>query len=482
MSSILGIEVGSKKVFFAVLTQKGRKFLLSKKGAVPIQGTAPDSVSSAVLSVIEGEKVPAENVYITFLRDDIVSGQLIVPRIPPNELEEVVSGEIEKIPAFSNSPFHFIFSGKPFENTKTKVLFSAVSSGLVDTLISEGRKKKLNLRNIEIAPCNLLGMMYSLNKEAEEAVVLIDDAVTYVAVIGKKECKLLYTSSIGRSALYKEGKLESGEFLSWTEELRRTFKSYALSYKVKEIKDCWLIWDKDKAGLEEQIEQKLGVRVKSPELSMFADFGTASGINATPRDCVAAAGAINRVNNFVSEFRFAELIREQFLKGAKYRIELGFVIYAIFIIVVLGGVFAFYGQQRARIGNKLVQTRQSIEELERKTQALRDKRDEAARARQLLFLQTGFVKELNRVSWSRVFGEVAAELPPRINFSSFRVSGTSSVEIKGLAVTIQDIAGLVRRIDSSAVLQNAKFDYLREEKEKESALFSFGILAGVRKD
>ncbi len=483
MGNLLGIEVGSKQIRYLVFSKKGRKCLVSNKGAVLLSGSAPSFMAHAVLSIISQEKIPFGDCYLTFLQDNMLSSQFILPRIPARELEEVVRGEIEKIPSFSAEDFYFTFSHRPFEDAKTKVIFSAVLKNAVDPLYSEAREKKSRFKRIELAPLNLLPLSYHLHKGKDEAMIVVDDNATYVTVNSAKECKLLYSISSGKSTLYRDDKLDSGEFLNWTEEIRRALKSYALSYNVLEVKDCWLVWDRDKPGLEQQIEGKLGLRVKSLDITLFAGFAALAGSELNPRDCIAAAPIIAELNKYNSEFNFKGMMREQFLKDSKKKLIAAFAVYSLCVVAALGSVFLFYSKERGQIKQRLVDTRASIAELEIKTQALREKRDEAIRAKELLILQAGFVRELNRVSWSRVFGEVATELPAEVAFSSFQVSGTSSVTLRGEALDVASVAELVRRIDNSRVLYKASFDFLKEAKRKdESIYFTFGILASIRKD
>jgi Tfp pilus assembly protein PilN len=108
------------------------------------------------------------------------------------------------------------------------------------------------------------------------------------------------------------------------------------------------------------------------------------------------------------------------------------------------------------------------------------KRDQYMNIREGLLNQATFIKKLNRVSWSQVFSVVSDELPQNIGLTSFEFRDGGSATFSGEALTVETIAELMRSIDSSAILTNPQFDFLREKMEGEQKIFTFGIFAQLK--
>ena len=141
-----------------------------------------------------------------------------------------------------------------------------------------------------------------------------------------------------------------------------------------------------------------------------------------------------------------------------------------------------YSKKIFQVGKKISAVNSRIEILEKEEAELKQDRIEMLDIKDMLVSQAAFVKRLNRISWSRVFGEVTKDLPDGLSFTSFKIDESGKVDIKGEALRIEPVAAMMRSVESSAVLKDAKFGSLGEKKLEKVNFFSFGILARLRED
>jgi len=123
---------------------------------------------------------------------------------------------------------------------------------------------------------------------------------------------------------------------------------------------------------------------------------------------------------------------------------------------------------------------EKIEHLRIESKQLFEEREEYLGTRQRLLDQATFVNMLNRVSWSQVFSVFAKELPEEVALKSFKFSESGKAHIKGMAFQMDSIAAIIRRIEDSAILEDGKFDFLRENNIKDKKVYDFSIFAKLK--
>lgn len=128
----------------------------------------------------------------------------------------------------------------------------------------------------------------------------------------------------------------------------------------------------------------------------------------------------------------------------------------------------------------------SIRDLKSRTKDITELYTVYRETRQRILQQATYVRELNRVSWSQVLAIVSQEMPQDLALTSFSFKGGGQAVIKGEAFDMENISGLIRKIDTSSILQKGSFDYLREreitrsESEESDKYYQFGITARLR--
>ena len=75
---------------------------------------------------------------------------------------------------------------------------------------------------------------------------------------------------------------------------------------------------------------------------------------------------------------------------------------------------------------------------------------------------------------------VAKELPDDMALTSFKFSEAGTAQIEGTTLQMEGISELMRRVETSSILQNGRFDYLTEKEFEEQKYFQFGIMARLR--
>jgi Tfp pilus assembly protein PilN len=101
--------------------------------------------------------------------------------------------------------------------------------------------------------------------------------------------------------------------------------------------------------------------------------------------------------------------------------------------------------------------------------------------RQELLFQATYVQLLKKMSWSEALSVVASELPHELALTSFKVDESGQVTFTGEAYRMESIAKLLRTIETSSILDQGQFSYLTQEVQENKKVYSFGILAEIKK-
>lgn len=475
--SFLSIGIGNEEVYYALLKKKD--LLIGKESLSQLTSSA---FAQLIEKIIEEHNITPSKIFFSIFRDDVLVHQLTLPKMSRAEAEEVILGEVEKIPSFSDKEFDYVYSLFDMDNKRSRVIFSAVFQDIIKAIIETAKSINIPLENIEIVPLNILALLYNLTRnDSDEALVVLDEKVSHVMVFFNQKCRLFYTAGVGIGDFFFKGRMDNLTFSNWIEELRRIFKSYCMEYKKEDVNRVWLIWDEDKAPLLDQLLSKeLGKEVKRIDISALIDVSLKEEFNPIYTGVVSPI--ISYLKNYRSEFHFERFLREIKIKRVIKKGALFLVIYSLVVGGILGSlIFTFFTKTKEEKKNlKRMETK--IKRLKKKTEELRRKRDEYKKIKERLLRQAFYVRQLNRIPWSRVFGEVAENLPEGVALSSFSVSESGKVEFKGEALKIDVVAQLMRRLEHLTVIEKPRFDFLREAKVKDKKIFNFGILANLKRE
>ena len=146
----------------------------------------------------------------------------------------------------------------------------------------------------------------------------------------------------------------------------------------------------------------------------------------------------------------------------------------------LGFLGMSIGHQKNLLAKKTKVVAQEIDDLKTQTQYLYQKREAYEKVRNRLLAQASYVQYLNRTSWSKVLFEVAQELPQEMALTSFKFSESGRAQFKGEAFAMEKISEVMRSMEGSNILEESKFEYLREQDAQDQKLFAFGIMAKLK--
>ena len=473
---LLSIGISNQEIYYALL--KKRELLLGRE---PLSEFTSAAFAQLIEKIVKENNISPSKIFFSIFREDTLIHQLTLPKMSKEEVEEVIRGEIERLPAFAEKEYKYIYSLFNLDERRIRVIFCALSQEIIEAIIEGVKKIKTPLESIEIAPLNFLPLVYKLTDGKKDgALVVLDGKISYVVVFFGKECRLFYSAGVGIDDFFFKGKMDNLTFSNWVEELKRIFKSYCVEYKKESVERIWLVWDEEKAPLLDQILSKeIGKEVEKIDITEEIKVSQEE-FNSFYLGAVSPI--ISYLKKYHHRFPFEAFLREIKLKRALKKGSLLFLAYLIIVGFLLGNMMSIFRTKAEKEKKRLKEISSKITRLEKQTQELRKRREEFLRIRENLLRQAFYVRRLNRVSWSKVFGEVAENLPRNLALSSFSVSEKGEVKFRGESFKIESIAELMHKIDHLTVLKDAKFDFLRESKIEDKKIFNFGILAQLRRE
>ncbi|MCM8823527.1 MAG: PilN domain-containing protein [Candidatus Omnitrophica bacterium] len=486
----LGLGLTQQEIIYVYLEKINKKnFVFTKGGRLDIQSTlfSPSAINSALQQILAKDKSYPQKIFISLLRNDIVTHQLVFPKMSHQEMEEIVPGEIEKIPNFSNKEFEYIYF--PYEPTdkKIKVIFVAILKELLNCIVEGIRPflTSISLESIEISPLNFLNVLYRLDNLSEGILIVLDDKCSYILIFLDNECKIFYVSNIGKSELYlskdEERKVNSIVFSNWQEELRRLFRAYSVEYKRDIPHNVWLVWDdKEDIPFDKLLNEGLGSTVNRLDIERLSNIKVEDKELLNPIYCIAVSSLISYIKNYKSEFSFEKLVLPLKFKRELNKLLFLSISYIIIIGFLLGGIIFINSFRERILTKKLKEIKSEVVLLESKANQLSAEMNELLAIKERLLNQAEVIREINRISWSRVFGDIVENLPQEVSLNSFKVAKSGRVEIKGETLQIESVAQLMRNLENSKVLTDLKFDFMRSKEKEGKRTFSFGIIARLK--
>ena len=483
---LLGIEIAERTLRYVFVEKEANVYRIVKAGksTVDVDLSVPGSLFQAIQSILETEQLSPDRIFLTVSRRDTVIHQVTLPKMSARELEEVVSGEIEKIPVFFSRNFDYIFHSYPDDDEKVRVLFAAVGRNILDAIIREVQKTERPCRELEIFPLNLKDVLPLAGVgRGCEVLCVVHDHVTYINIIQDGEYRHFYQSSKGAqqlsTAISEMGK--ENILANLTSEIKRVLQSYVSRGAKNKIERIWLAWDHEaEPSLDQRIAKDTGLPVEVLHLGRLEKIVASQSYQANPVYLPALTPIIFHVYHHKPTFSLSHFFRHLQLKSYVAKVVAASAIVMAVAGIVAAGVIGHFHQQTDVVIQEVASLNKEITLQKREADFLLKRHQEYLDVRDRLLKQASYVNELNRVSWSEVLAVFAKELPEDLALSQFKFSESGSASIKGETFQMEAIAELIRRIDDSAILQGGKFDFLKEKKVEEYRLYNFGILAKLK--
>lgn len=485
---LLGLELSSKEIRYTFLERKQKRGVLLKAGKVPFsEGTSlknPANLKGIIQEFLKQENISPHKIFLTLSgsREDLLIHQINLPKMSQAELGEVISGEIERIPKFANKEFDYTYAASRIDEQKQRVLFCAMAKESLDAFVGGLKQTGKALESLEISPLNLLEIFYNqVDKDKAEALLVLDDRASYVAIFWQNECKLFFQMASGRSDLYQGKELNRGTFSIWMDDVKRVFKSYQREFGARFVDKLWFIWDKENApGLDSLIAKEVEMELIVPALENFSINLQNKELDFNPLYFLSLASPLIYIKGIKEKFDFKHFLRKTALQSVvKKAITFG-LIYIALISTILGIFTARFLISTKKISISEKEAAKQVMTLEIQTVELRQERDDYLDIKSRLLKQAAYVRMLNRISWSEIFGKICSALPDNISLSSFQVPEGGQVRIEGSTFAIDSIAELIRKINSLAFLENAQFDFLREREVENKRIVEFGIITKLK--
>lgn len=482
----LGLEISDKLIRYVYLEKNGnsQRVLRAGKSAFKADLSAQGVLSGLIEGIFQENSIAPERIFLTISRRETVVHQVVLPKMSPRELEAVVIGEVEKIPDFANRNFEYIYRVYKHSKEKDKITFAAVSQSFLKNIIQEVQKTEVICYDLEIAPLNLKEILpVASNGKQCHVQLIVNNQHSFFTIFDNHQYRLFYKSSTG-SDQFSGNLTEAGREQSlsqWLGELKRVLKSYLMENRGTQINHLYLIWDREVVpDLDKRVEAELALKVEVPSLNNIKGILIEEPAYLNPIYILALTPIIYQAQKSPAQFPLDHFFKSFQIKKCLMQTSL---VAAVFLCLVGLAYFLIHRDMEHKKNAELAEAShitQQIENENREAQKLFEKRDQYLSVRQRLLDQASYVQQLNRVSWSQVLAVFANELPENLALTSFRFTESGRAQIQGDALSMDSIAGLIRRIETSAILENGNFDFLTEKKIEEQKLFSFGILAKLK--
>jgi len=484
----LALELSDKSVRYCLLEKGATRLKLSQVGSVELDDVhfSAESFAKALAEILTKIETRHVKLFVNILRREVLFNSIILPQMPSKELQEVIGGEIIKIPTYYDKKFDFTFSSSPYVETKLRVMYCAVYQDITNGIIEAAKQHKIPLQEIALAPLSLLRNAYTWGEnDTEQMLVVVGDTSNYVMAFQKKQCQFFFSGSMGRGALFKNGICDKFSMMAWTTDTNRIITSYFMTHGGQLVQKIFLIWDNEGVpGLATELEDQLSKTVVKPDLKMFPDIEYGSGNEINPAYLVAIAPVVAFYKNLKSEFSF-----QKFLEASNYNNNIFKITGQLITFIALGVFLVFAIGRFALIENRTAAAR--LDQVKAKItllQTANQKYDAQAilvdAAKEDILAQLTTVNNVNKVSWSKVFDAVVNHLPEGVSFTNFEVRDTGVVDIKGRTYNIETIGSFMHSLGDINFLQDIKATEIkdtqtdeRDTNQQEKKIFSFEITA-----
>ncbi|MBU4333087.1 MAG: hypothetical protein KKD07_01450, partial [Candidatus Omnitrophica bacterium] len=200
---LLGVEVAEKVIRCIYFEKKGDVYHILKTGKFESNHdlNLPGSLTQNISKFLEKELLFPDRIFLTISSKDTVIHQVILPKMSPVEMEEVISGEIEKIPTFYNTSYESIYSSYRFKAESKKVVIAAIPQKTLNFLLENIKKLNFNFKDVDIAPLNLKNILPvffaqetspKTKIEQSRAILIVHDECSFLTIVEGEIYKLIY--------------------------------------------------------------------------------------------------------------------------------------------------------------------------------------------------------------------------------------------------------------------------------------------------
>ncbi len=489
VKGILGLEISSERIRYIYLKKKPRGFILSCCGVFSLEQDiaatkSPNMLAAAIEKILLKENISASKLYFSISGKNAFIHLIDLPKMSDSELREVIATEIEKIPSFSEEEFDYIYSAFKLNEQRMRVLFTAIAEKNLRSYIQAASQKRIYLESLEVSPLNLLGLLHSqLRANRSEALLVLDDHFSQLAIFSREGCGLFYTMSTGKEDLYPSGKqeLDSSIFSAWTEEIGRAFRSYIREARRKGIEKLWFIWDNQGTqGLAKLINRQLGLQVTQPSPESFGIKLAVKQAEFNPIFFLSLAGPLTSLNRLKSMFFFEHFLQDMKAGGVIRKTGLAVILFIFLVGSVLGKVTINYISARKKISVENRRFAVRVADLQQRTAGLRSERSSYLDLKDKLLKQATFIRRLKRISPSEIFARIVSAAPNDVSFSSFELSESGTIKLKGSILKIDSLAEFIRRINAAGYFGDVKFNFLREHEREGIRIVEFDICTQLK--
>ncbi|MBP9853623.1 MAG: pilus assembly protein PilM [Candidatus Omnitrophica bacterium] len=485
MKQYLGVDISDDFIRYVCLDIKNTDYIITKSGKSKIDFDllTADALCNAIKDIVSREGLRPSRIFVSLSRKDTVIHQLMLPKLTSREFDEVLKMEIEKIPTFHKQSFDFIYKKYQISVDKVKVLLAAVRLDILTSLLKEVNNTKIPFHQVEIAPLNFRELPNIIDPTSEnDAFLIMSDQQTYLGIFMKGEYRLIYKLAYGLKQVQNITSPEQVKTIvtDWGTQIKRVLKSFLMDNRNVVIRKIWLVWDNEIIPNFEQYIGNFDIPVEVLDARKIKQIHTSENNPLNPIYMLALAPIVYDVHQLKLQFPLQHFFGRFQVKT--YALKCAVVTASI--LGIIGFLFAvsniwinvrknYFVTQNNAAESKITQLKQEASTLYQEYAAYQEVREQ-------FLAQATFVQEINRISWAQVFSIVANELPQDLALTSFKFVESGGATINGEALNMESISEMLRRIEESAILDQGRFDFLREKKVQEQKLFNFGILAALK--
>jgi Tfp pilus assembly PilM family ATPase len=493
---ILALEINDETLRYVCLEKKRKQWRVVSAGlyAGEVDLFQTGALARAVNGILAKEKVLPQRLFISVSRKETFIHQIVIPRMSGKEIEEVVLNEIEKNPAFGNKTFDFIYKVFPHKRDQQKVLFAALPQETVAAIIEEITATRLSCHDLELTPLNLKEFVPDSGGQAEgggpgavSGLVVVHQSCTHFTIFDRNSYKVLYKIPVGMANIAASGNLLPDESRAFISQLHRIVKSFAGEHRSAPVSELWVVWDSEQAeGLDKLLSDQLGIKASRLNLSVMQNFVLSDDNQLNPIYMLALTPVFHHIARTQTVFPLDHFLRSMHVARYARRSVLGAAVLAAALVFIYAGFHLFIDREVAATQDKTRAVQVQIRDLKKKTEDIYSLYELYRQTRERLLQQATYVRDLNRVSWSQVLAIVSTEMPGDLALTSFSFREGGQAAIKGESYQMETISDLIRKIDTSSILQKGSFNYLKEreivrrESGEKDKFYQFGITARLR--
>lgn len=497
VKKILALSINDTRLYYVLIKKErsGWRVVCAGQYNEPVILTQSNSLSQAIESILTKEKILPRDLFLSVANKEAFIHQITTPLMSSREIKGVVLNEIERNPDLGNRVFDYIYRVFPYKVEQQKVLFAALPQETIDSIIDELSKTKLNCHSLEVSPYSLRDIILEIEKSEPEqqektsGYLAVYKNYSYFAIFDKENYQVFYKIALGIDDLTSSNSLKQEESSLFFNQLQRIIKSYTSNHRAQPLSSLWVLWDNEQVkDLDQTLSLELGLKAKILNMGAIKNFVLANDTQLNPIYMLAVVPMIHHIWHIKSETKKAQLhfLRSMHISRLTRKYTLGIVLIITLLTFLYAGFNYYIDTKITPMQSNITSVEQKTKDLKNQTRDLFEQYADYKQTRQRILQQATYLRELNRISWSQVLAIVSQEMPEDLALTSFKFTGGRQSIIKGDAYHMETISNLIRKIDTSSILEKGNFDNLREKsmrrssKEEPEKFYQFGITARLR--